>query len=327
MPENENVIGDYWTKESVALMKKLGWKQVGCSNFDITCSNHKAERKGKKHGVDSIFQYYDPFLEQQIYVNVESKTRAWKGIDEKAIREWIVQVTGVMECASQAPELHALKVNNIKNSLVLCWCNDGNYNHEKYTEYLKKISFKSKNTEYNIFLAFNKDILRWCSLIDTIDKLKVECNKFNVFYPTIIGESTTNLLKAEYVTLFFLYSKYIFATAEVAEQNARGVSYKKQNIVFNFDEISLQSLLVMYDAFKQYQLQDADEYVIYLYDKKSNVRTYIEEFKNTIENQQKAINEKQQIDIKPPSIVFKYLSKLDGLKDIPYSILGLSEEE
>lgn len=141
MPEDENIAGDYWTKESVALMTKLGWKQIGCSNFDITCTHHKKERKGKKHGIDSIFSYYDPFLQQPIFVYVESKTRAWKSIDEKVIKGWISQVSGAMECAPLAPELHKLKVNNINNSLILCWCNDGSYNQEKYLEYLKKIGY------------------------------------------------------------------------------------------------------------------------------------------------------------------------------------------
>jgi len=328
MPENENIAGDYWTKESVALMKKLGWTQIGASNFDITCTHHKKERKGKKHGIDSIFRYYDPYLQQTIFINVESKTRAWASINDKVIKDWITQVNGVMECSSMAPEFNTLHVNNINNSLVLCWCNDNNYDHEKYIEYLKKISIRGKTNDYNVFISSNQDILKWCSLIETIDKLKTDCDKFEFLYPTIQGENTTNLMKLDYVTLFALYSKYIFASAKVTERQANGGSYvKKQNIVFNFDEVTLDSLNIMYDVFKQYQLQDADEYVIYLYQKKADVRTYVEQFKNVIEDQQRKIMEIQQGNSKSPEITVRYLTMLDGLGNVPYSILGLSEDE
>lgn len=192
----------------------------------------------------------------------------------------------------------------------------------------QKITIRGKNNQYNVFVASNYDILRWCSLVETIDKLKTECSAFEFFYPSIIGDNATNLLKADYVTLFALYSKYIFATAKVIEKQANGGSFpKKQSIVFNFDEVSLNSLQIMYDAFKQYQLEDADEYIIYLYQNKADVRVCVEEFKNIIKRQQEEVLKKQQSDKKPVDITFRYLSKLDGLQNVPYSILGISEDE
>lgn len=327
VPEDENVKGEYWTKESIALMKKLGWEQVGPSNFDIKCTKHVAARKGKKHGIDSVFKYYDPFLQQQIYINVESKNRKWSGINDKSIKDWINQVAGVMECSSLAPELHSLSVNNIINSLVLCWCNDQQYDHEKYQEYLKKISFRKKDCDYNVFIASNRDILKWCSLIEAMDQMKRDFVKFNIVYPTLTGNNTTDLVRSQHLTLFLLYSKYIFATADVKKEYYNSSHIIKQNIVFNFDNISVESLLVMYDAFKQYQLQNADEYVIYLHEKKEDVRIYIEEFKRKVQSQYNEIIRLQDSTETLPEITFKYLNSFDGVSNVPYSILGLNEED
>lgn len=63
MPENQNANGERWTQESVAIAKQLGWTQKGTSNFDIECVHHRNERRSQPHGVDSFFEYYDPYYQ------------------------------------------------------------------------------------------------------------------------------------------------------------------------------------------------------------------------------------------------------------------------
>lgn len=48
MPENQNANGEHWTRESVSILKQLGWTQRGSCNFDIECIHHVKERKGQK---------------------------------------------------------------------------------------------------------------------------------------------------------------------------------------------------------------------------------------------------------------------------------------
>jgi len=80
MPENQNTTGESWTRESVAILKQLGWTQKGSCNFDIECMHHTSNRKGQAHGVGSFFEYYDPYCKSQQGILVESKNWQFKSI-------------------------------------------------------------------------------------------------------------------------------------------------------------------------------------------------------------------------------------------------------
>lgn len=303
MPEQQNIVGDKWTRQSVELMELLGWTQVGTSNFDITCTKHDT-RNGQGHGIDSLFKFYDPYYGRDIKVIVESKNRQWSGLAPAQLKIFIQQVIGTIECACDAPELAALNANDVYTGLILCWCNDGNYRHDLYVSRINEIGFRNKNFRCEIFIAGNNDLLRWYSLTQEINSLREQNLDFKIYYPSIDGDKRSNGGKYDHISLVHLYSKYIFAYGERQVNLAGNSIFVTSSYVFMFDEVTNQSLMLLYDACKQYQMQLTKELVIYLYAQEENVRGVVAEFK-------------RQIGQDEQELTIKYLPVLDGLDAFP----------
>ena len=67
---------------------------------------------------------------------------------------------------------------------------------------------------------------------------------------------------------------------------------------------------------KQLNLQNADEYIFYLYEKETEVRQIVGDFKNKMTSHISG-------DINSPSdISFKYLDIYDGMQNIPDTIIN-----
>lgn len=129
----------------------------------------------------------------------------------------------------------------------------------------------------------------------------------------------TNFVKADHVTLTHLYSKFIFAQAKFEVRNSRGSEFKDQLIVFCFEKASLQSLEFMYDMIKQLNLQGAQEYIFYLFERETPIRQTVAEFKRKIEGQISG-----NLDA-PSSVCIKYLDVYDGMTHIPDNIINFEE--
>jgi hypothetical protein len=316
MPENQNATGEHWTRESVAIFKQLGWSQHGSTNFDISCTRHPA-RKGQGHGIDSFFTYYDPYEQSEQGILVESKCWEFDSITTANMKKWIKQVTECMECAQVSDTLQSLSTAPIKNAIIMCWAND-TFDLDKFRERVKAISVGSKKYSCNLYIASNYEILRWCSLINTINELRRTCSEFKFVYPNVptLG---TNFVKADHVTLTHLYSKFIFAQAKSEVRNSRVSEIKDQLIVFCFEKASLQSLEFMYDMIKQLNLQDAQEYIFYLFERETPIRQTVAEFKRKIEGQISG-----DLDA-PSSVCIKYLDVYDGMTHIPDNIINFEE--
>jgi len=184
MPENQNETGNYWTKESVAILKQLGWIQKGSNNFDIECTHHLDARKGKPHGVDSFFEYYDPYCKSKQGILVESKNWQFQSITSSNIKNWIKQITDCLECMQLSATIQDLSSTPIQNAILMCWAND-TYDYKQFKERLNKVSIVSKKYPCNIFIASNYEILQWCSLINTINSLKAKSKSFRFIYPNV----------------------------------------------------------------------------------------------------------------------------------------------
>lgn len=316
MPENQNANGEHWTKESVAIFKQLGWTQRGTSNFDIECTVHSS-RRGQGHGVDSLFTYYDPYEQCEQGILVESKCWQFKSITSENIKKWLKQITDCLECMQVSRTVQELTTAPIKNAVLMCWAND-QYDYEEFRKRLNAVKIGSKKYECNLYIASNYEILKWCSLINTINKIKLNCNEFKFVYPNVptLG---TNLVKANHVSLIHLYSKYTFAQAKVEVKTFRGSEIKDQLIVFCFEKATTYSLEFMYDMIKQLNLQDAQEYIFYLFDKETSVRQIVGEFTSRV-------NEQISGDLTNPSrVIIKYLDIYEGMSNIPDTIINFEE--
>lgn len=318
MPEDQNYTGEHWTKESVAILKQLGWKQRGTSNFDIECSLHKKERKGHKHGVDSFFSYYDPYYQSEQGILVESKNWKFSSITTENIKKWIKQITDCMECMQVSSTIQELSQAPIQNALLMCWANE-NYNHKEFKDRLSKVSIGSKKYPCNIYVASNYEILKWCSFISIIDKIKKYALEITFIYPNI-STLGTNLVKANHITLTHLYSKYIFAEIKMEISNLSGSKEICEKLAIFCDEpVSNQSLDFLYDLIKKLNFQSYRLCEIYLYQKGNTIRQVVADFESRIAKEIMGdINNMSKIEI-------KYLDVFDGLNNVPDNIIHFEE--
>jgi len=318
MPENQNANGERWTTESVAIVKQLGWEQKGTSNFDIECTFHAKERHGQKHGIDSFFEYYDPYYQSQQGILVESKSWQFKSINSTNIKKWIKQMTDCIECMQVSPTIQSLSHSPIQNALLMCWAND-EYDSATFKEQLMQVGVASKKYPCNIFVASNQEILKWCSLINTVNTIKTSCYSFKYIYPNVptLG---TDLIMAEHLTLTHLFSRYIFAEVKLSVPNRSGGNdIIEKLIVFCFEPVTVESLEFLYDLIKRLNFQSYPACEIFLYDREINVRHITTDFLRKINSQIKG-------DIKSPSIVdIKYLDIYDGMRNIPDAIIRFEE--
>lgn len=320
MPENQNYTGERWTKESIAILRQLGWTQKGSSNFDIECSLHTKERRGHKHGIDSFFSYYDPYYQSQQGILVESKNWQFDNITDTNIKKWIRQMTDCMECMQTAPTIQDLSQAPIQNALLICWAND-KYEHLKFMERLKKVGIASKKYPCNIFVASNFQILKWCSLIDMINKIKQNAIHLKFIYPNVptLG---TDLVKADHLTLTHLYSKYIFAEVIIEANNFSGGTERYNKlIVFCYEEVTNASLDFLYDLIKRLNFQSYRMCEIYLHQKEETIRQTVADFNSRIKKTIKGdVSQPFEVDI-------KYLDDFSGMHAVPDNIIRFEEVE
>lgn len=317
MPENQNATGEHWTRESAAIFKQLGWTQRGTSNFDIECSLHTS-RRGQGHGVDSLFTYYDPYEQSEQGILVESKCWQFNSITTENIKKWFKQITDCVECMQVSSTVQDLTTAPIKNAVLMCWAHD-QFDHAEFQRRLREVKIGSKKFECNLYVASNFEVLKWCSLINTINRIKQNCITFKFVYPNVptLG---TNLVKADHISLIHLYSKYIFAQARVEVRTNRGSEIKDQLIVFCFEKATTHSLEFMYDMIKQLNLQDAQEYIFYLFERETPIRQIVGEFTTRVNSQISG-------DLENPStVIIKYLDIYDGMTNVPDTIINFEEE-
>lgn len=318
MPENQNANGEHWTRESVSILKQLGWIQKGSCNFDIDCVHHVKERRGQGHGVDSFFEYYDPYSQMDQGILVESKSWKFASITTANIKKWIKQITDCMECMQVSETIQSMTSAPVQNALLMVWAND-EYEHQKFMEQLCKVGIASKKYPCNIFVASNREILRWCSLINAINTIKAQAMSFRFIYPNVatIG---TDLILSHQLTLTHLFSKYIFAEVKEQVPDMRGGTYPVEKLlVFCYESTSVDSLKFLYSLIKRLNFQSYPISEIYLYDKETPTRQYTAEFTNQINAELKG-------DITHPSKVeIKYLDIFDGLQSVPDRIIHFEE--
>ncbi|MBO8161977.1 MAG: hypothetical protein H0Z24_10150 [Thermosipho sp. (in: Bacteria)] len=282
MPEEQNVIGEQWTLESVSLLKHLGWSLHGQPNFDITCS--QKTHKARSHGVDALLSYYDPYINRKNGVILESKSRKWESINTRTMSQWLEQLTATLECANNAPEVKEFDCHPINTGLLTIWCNDNNYNHEKFCDYLKSLKLPNKRNPFIVYVLSNYDILRLCSIITTKQDIKREDNITNVsfYYPSInqsIGISN------EILNLKYMFSEFIFLKAKKIQKFGDITIPLDITVVFYFGSPTFREINFMYSALKAAQLEDVNEIRIYFYGSEEEGRMHKSEFKQRKEEE------------------------------------------
>lgn len=286
MGENAKKIGAKLEGFGERLYKRFGWDEL-TRDEEIKCN--KSIHKARTHGVDLYHSYFDPYIGKKIGVITECKNYAWKSINPSNLQKWFDQLLWTIECAQMSEELKEIneQCDGVNTGVLFVHTNDGCYDEAKFREYLSEIQYKSKRSTINIFVVGNKEIEKWDSMFEYIEK---NGDKFKFYYPSILGSS---LEKLNHVSLYQLFSSFIFAVNETKRESEFNgqVIYRTvtQMIVFSFDEISETSFQYICDMFKELQLEGADEYIFAFYpESKSDVKLIKEKFKKYSDEELKA---------------------------------------
>ena len=293
MGEKAKKIGDKLEGFGEKLFERFGWGEL-TRDEQIICnkSTHKNESNAKKetHGVDIFHKYYDPYKNQNIGIITECKNYQWQSINQSNMQKWFNQLLDTIECSqiNESMGEYTSQCDGVNTGILLIHANDGKYNEEEFRKYLNQLKYPSKRCTTNIFIASNKEIEKWDSMFEYIEKkFSNEKDKFGFYYPSILQ---SNLEKFPYITLTQLYSSYIFADneTEVSTSNYGQtiINTIHQKIIFSFDKIGDNSFQYLLSMFRELQLQSANEYIFCFYpESKEDVEQINDKFKKYVETE------------------------------------------
>ncbi len=272
MGENAKKIGDKLEGFGEKLYERFGWAEL-TRDTEIKClkSSHKTEKGSSKktHGIDLYHKYLDIYKSQYIGVITECKNYGWESINTSNIQKWVNQLLGTIECSQISQELKEYneKCDSVNTGILLVHCNDGKYDEVKFREYVSNLTYKSRRSPINIFVASNREIERWDSMFNYIETtFENNENEFKFYYPSVMGSDLETL---KHVNLYQLYSSYIFgenkrqAKEIISGRELWGTNVEK--VIFCFDVISESSIRYLSDMFKELQLEGADRYIFCFY--------------------------------------------------------------
>ncbi|MCY8373364.1 hypothetical protein P8868_17005 [Bacillus inaquosorum] len=303
MSEEQQFQGERWTNQTKNILRKLGWGQKGDSNIDIPCSQKSTHGKGGKkrinpHGIDLLFSYFDPYKSADNTVLVESKNRNWAGITTSTLQEFVSQISNTVECARTSSSLiQDLKCSVINDGLLMVWCNETDkFDENTFKEYVRNLKVKKRKNPLNIHIASNKEILRWCSIIQKVEEIKKKYTEFDFFYPSdYFSSGQTTVRRQKQLNLSHMFSDYIFAKGEQSVEFGSTTLTEHVNHIFFFAEPTIEELEFMDNCITRYQFEDANRLVIHIHGGKSEYRAQINQFKT--EKQESLIKRKSKLKI------------------------------
>lgn len=274
MGEQASKIGKKLEGFGENLFANLGWTELARDRqVKCTRSSHKKET----HGIDLLCKFSNPYIDCNQGIIVECKNRQMVSITQSNIERWVKELINNIECAQSAPELADIDLTNttLNTGLLLIHSNT-TYNQEKFYACLNKINFPNRRNPINIFIASNDRISQWTSLLK---KIKISYNNnFSFIYPSI---NETSKVSQPTLTINEMYSKYLFATSTYTiQKDCSGNTFNEphaQNILFFFDESTVDNFKYAWSMFKHYQLQGADKYIFSFYPRKNGDVDFVKE--------------------------------------------------
>lgn len=128
--------------------------------------------------------------------------------------------------------------------------------------------YPKKRIGQRIFIAGNKEIQKFISILETREKIKSLKDNIerscNVCYPCLRSSIPVEL---DFLSLEMLYSAYIFCTHKETKKVGNTESTTKYLDILYFDEITLDALKLMSSAINTYQLlKDIVQINLYVYE-------------------------------------------------------------
>lgn len=287
----------------------LGWTELA-RDKEIKCT--RSSHKKRTHGIDLLCKFSNPYIDGNQGVIVECKNRQMISITQSKIEEWVKELINNIECAQSAPELVDVDLSNttLNTGLLLIHTND-TFDKEKFYSYLSKISFPNRRNPINIFIATNDRISQWTSFFT---KIKTSYNNgFSFIYPSI---NESSKVSQSLLTINSMYSKYLFAKSTyMIQKDYSGNAFDEphtQNILFFFDEFTIDNFKYAWSMFKYYQLQGVDKYVFSFYPQKNGDVDFVKEnFIPALQSGENPIERSEASKIVIDFIDNRYLSPIE----------------
>lgn len=309
MGEHASKIGKKLEGFGEVLFANLGWIELA-RDKEIKCT--RSSHKKKTHGIDLLCKFNNPYSTGNQGIIIECKNRQMSSITQATIEEWVKELLNNIECAQSAPELADVDLANttLNTGLLLIHAND-TFNSQKFYNYLSKISFPNRRNPINIFIAANDRISQWMSLFA---KIKTSYHTgFTFIYPSINESNKTSQVS---LTINGMYSKYLlgkstyFVTKSIGENTYS--EPRTQNMLFFFDESTVDNFRYAWSLFKYYQLQGSDKYVFLFYPRKNGDVDFIKEnFITALKSGETPIDDFEAAKIAIDFIDNRYLSPIE----------------
>lgn len=264
MGEYSKKLGEKCEDRLFYLLSCFGWEKGG-TNVDVSGIENKLM------GIDAFYSYVDPLLEKRIGILAEAKTRSYKYLDRKlfddTLKSMVEKISTLPYTDDFNEKLNIHHAGLTNTGFIGFWTHDG-FNQEKYHNLLTNTEIPKKRIGQRIFIAGNKDIQKFISILETREKIKsLKDNidrKCDVCYPCLTNSVPVEL---DLLSLEMLYSAYIFCTHTETKTVGGSEHVSKHLDILYFDEIKLEALDLMCLAINTYQLlKDIVQVNLYIYE-------------------------------------------------------------
>lgn len=169
MGEQAKKIGEKLEGYGEKLFSGFGWTEL-TRDKEIKCIRKGAHKK-RTHGIDLLMSFTNPYLGGKQAIVVECKNRQMKGITQEKMNVWLNELINTIECAQSAEEMEDINLTNTNlcTGMLLVHANDG-LDEKTFISYLRNMKVPNRRNPINIFVAGNKEINRWNSLRDKIQR-------------------------------------------------------------------------------------------------------------------------------------------------------------
>ncbi|WET68788.1 hypothetical protein [Sphingobacterium sp.] len=267
MAEDQSYDGGQWNKEFCKLLSFFGWEHIGDYDMDIVTE------ESKERGVDSLFTFFNPYLENNEGIIIESKRYQTSSFQTGSIKKWTETLETKISKCKNSGEFHDLfpvfKKLSFCHGIIGIWCPDESTTafNTKFIKELESTNISPKRTASidKIVILSNNKILELASMYDIIRSINIEGNKskFHFFYRATDSYAACRSLT---LTPLSMLGKYILGEF----QDHGGVENK---VVFYFGELKIESFRLLRSALTQFGYIDKNKpLTIYTYTRDTNLR-------------------------------------------------------
>jgi hypothetical protein len=239
----------------------LGWKRTGVKNTNWLCVDQKkhARLKAKTHPSDVVYNYFDPYIGQQVYINTDLKSYAKGTMAAADFSKALKNLGNSVECAKKSADWKQLFVDTPNNwtayGLLFIYNHDNLFDKD-FSDFFDKVTpgkvaipkdckvFVIGPDRISYLLAVSHDILnqRGRGLLPGVEGC-------SFVYPNLIGHHAAPY-DCRAATLELLLSPWMILNFEISAK----VGGRRGRIVYYTGLTEIDDFKYLLDYLFKYQL-------------------------------------------------------------------------